>query len=161
MEIVWINGNHEVDCQRMPYSQEIADRTGTHYLEDSGIELYGLKIWGSPYQPEFCGWAYQYPRGTDRWRIIPEGLDILITHGPPLNILDETRRYNDMHWKENVGCYDLAAEVRAKKPRLHIFGHIHDAYGYHNDGTTKYYNVARCDENYDDTHPPVQLLLTK
>lgn len=56
------------------------------YLEDSGIELYGLKFYGTPWQPEFCRWAFNLPRGTaclEKWNLIPE-CDVLITHTPPV-----------------------------------------------------------------------------
>jgi Icc-related predicted phosphoesterase len=46
-----------------------------------------------------------------------------MTHGPPYNILDKTRN------GENVGCEDLLERIKAIKPYVHIFGHIHEAYG--------------------------------
>lgn len=55
------------------------------YLQGSAVEIEGLKIYGSPWQPEFQGWAFNLPRGPrlrEKWRLIPEGLDILVTHGP-------------------------------------------------------------------------------
>lgn len=65
--------------------------------------------------------AFQYPRdGTDIWRdTIPPDTDILLTHGPPKYHLD----------LENFGCAYLLEEIRAKKPLLHVFGHIHAGYG--------------------------------
>lgn len=40
-----------------------------------------------PRQPWFYGWGFNLPRGQallEKWNLIPEGVDILITHGPPL-----------------------------------------------------------------------------
>jgi hypothetical protein len=37
--------------------------------------------------PEFGNWAFMLPRGPrikEKWDQIPDGIDILITHGPPL-----------------------------------------------------------------------------
>ena len=59
----------------------------TVYLKDKETEVYGLRIYGSPWQPLFMNWAYNMPRGEkilSKWNLIPEGVDILITHGPPL-----------------------------------------------------------------------------
>lgn len=47
-----------------------------------------------------------------------------MTHGPPYNILDLVDR-ND----ENVGCESLTQRLPSLKPRLHLFGHIHEAHG--------------------------------
>jgi hypothetical protein len=54
------------------------------YLNDSGVEIDGLKFWGSPVQPYFHNWAFNRI-GDDickHWELIPLDTDILITHGP-------------------------------------------------------------------------------
>ena len=46
-----------------------------------------MQVWGSPWQPEFCGWAFNLRRGeacAAKWRLIPTATDVLVTHGPPL-----------------------------------------------------------------------------
>ena len=48
----------------------------------------------------------------------------MLTHGPPLNILDTT-----YYGQENVGCAHLRRAVERCKPRLHCFGHIHEGWG--------------------------------
>lgn len=106
---------------------------GLTYLEDSGISADGLKIWGSPYTPQFAGWAFMQSRGADmrrHWDLIPANLDVLITHGPPHGILDRTQS------GEHAGCEELKLVIEKQKPRLHVFGHIHEALGVANaDGT--------------------------
>ena len=55
---------------------------------------------------------------------IPKDTEILITHTPPRMTLDTTRR------GKNVGCKTLAAKLTELRAcRLHVFGHIHEAYG--------------------------------
>ncbi|KAJ4376238.1 hypothetical protein N0V83_001521 [Neocucurbitaria cava] len=79
-----------------------------------------LKIYGSPLTPRHGNWAFQYPRDQDVWRSeIPADTDILITHGPPKGHLDAG----------HLGCKYLLDEIWRKKPRLHVFGHVHDGYG--------------------------------
>lgn len=61
--------------------------TNCVYLEDAGVELYGLKFYGTPWQPEFCRWAFNLPRGKaclEKWNLIPQDCDVLITHTPPV-----------------------------------------------------------------------------
>jgi hypothetical protein len=62
------------------------------YLDHEMVEVEGLKIFGSPYQPLFYNWGFQYhnSRANEIWSKIPEGVDILLTHGPPRGILDLT-----------------------------------------------------------------------
>ena len=60
---------------------------GVEYLCDSGTAVRGVTVYGSPWQPEFCGWAFNLPRGEGcraKWRQIPTGTDVVVTHGPPL-----------------------------------------------------------------------------
>lgn len=123
---VVIAGNHDWPFERDPATARSALRDVV-YLEDDGVEIEGLKIYGSPWQPEFMNWAFNLPRQSDelqsKWAQIPEGTDILITHGPPHGILDSTK------FGGHVGCELLRKRVDEIKPRLHCFGHIHEAYG--------------------------------
>ncbi|XP_053113902.1 metallophosphoesterase domain-containing protein 1 isoform X3 [Hemicordylus capensis] len=61
--------------------------TNCIYLQDSEVTVRGFRIYGSPWQPWFYGWGFNLPRGQallEKWNLIPDGIDILITHGPPL-----------------------------------------------------------------------------
>ena len=85
-------GNHDRYFQAAP---KIARSllTNATYLENAAIVIDGVSFWGSPYTPEFLNWAFMYPRGLAAkkyWDQIPRGLDVLITHGPPFGILDQT-----------------------------------------------------------------------
>ncbi len=147
-----VAGNHDWLFQTDPAAARRLVPPGVTYLEDSGAELGDLKIWGSPWQPEFCSWAFNLPRGAAlraKWTLVPAGVDVLVTHGPPLGILDRIPR------GEKVGCADLLAELPRIRPRLHLFGHIHDAYGrLERDGTT-FVNASTCDESYAPANPAV------
>eukprot|EP01138_Halocafeteria_seosinensis_P015372 gb/GECG01015688.1/.p1 GENE.gb/GECG01015688.1/~~gb/GECG01015688.1/.p1 ORF type:complete len:257 (+),score=31.28 gb/GECG01015688.1/:1-771(+) len=125
------------------------------YLEDSACTLQGTnqKVWGSPWQPRFCDWAFNVQRGEEirtKWDLIPDDTDILITHGPPHGILD----MNDEG--QPCGCEELLRAVQERvKPRLHIFGHIHEGYGTYSDGTTLFVNASTCTVEYQATNPPI------
>jgi Icc-related predicted phosphoesterase len=82
------------------------------------------------------------------WKGIPENLDLLITHGPPHGILDTAIRDN-----MNVGCEELLKAIKIKKPKNHVFGHIHYFGGQKfEENGIKFYNASICDENYEPTN---------
>ena len=102
------------------------------YLCDSGTEFEGLKIWGSPWTPTFCNWHFMKDRGSPikaHWDLIPDDTDILITHGPPLGILDKVQYSSKAFREGHAGCADLRDAVERIQPRLHVFGHVHEGYG--------------------------------
>ena len=120
-----IAGNHDFCFQHRPREARALLRHAI-YLEDRAVEVEGVKFYGSPWQPEFFDWAFNLPRGPALaavWAKIPDDTQVLITHGPPLGIGDLTHR------GPHVGCEDLLRRVRQVRPRLHVFGHIHEAAG--------------------------------
>lgn len=153
---VVIAGNHDRLFESNPkFSQSLI--TNAAYLENSGIEVEGFKIWGSPQQPEFCNWAFNVPRGEairKYWDLIPEDTDILVTHGPPWGCLDKA---NPMHG--HLGCADLTQALRRVSPRLHAFGHIHGGYGRVGGTWGVSVNAALLDEAYNPTHKPIVIEL--
>jgi Icc-related predicted phosphoesterase len=146
-----IAGNHDFCFQERPREARSRIRNAI-YLEDAGIEVAGLKIYGSPWQPWFYDWAFNLPRGkelADKWRLIPSGTDVVVTHGPPLGQHDLT------YAGEQVGCADLALRIKEIRPRLHVFGHIHEGYGMSTvDGIT-YANACSCDLDYRPVNAPL------
>lgn len=139
-----IAGNHDFLFERNPLLARSLIRNA-HYLEDSGIVLKGFKIWGSPITPWFFNWAFNRWRGTQikkHWDKIPDDTDILITHGPPKGILDQTFS------KSKVGCSQLMKAVLRVQPKLHIFGHIHEAYGEVWQNGTHFINASLLDIKY-------------
>jgi Icc-related predicted phosphoesterase len=133
-----VAGNHDWGFQRDPaMARELF--AAFHYLEDSEVTIDGIRFYGSPWQPEFNDWAFNLPRGEPLatvWSRIPHGLDVLITHGPPAGLGDRSGM------SERAGCADLRARVREVKPRLHMFGHIHQDGGVWRDGATVFANIT-------------------
>jgi Icc-related predicted phosphoesterase len=131
-EKIVVAGNHDW-CLERPATRRTAENViaeaGAWYLCDYAVTITGgLKVYGSPWQPEFCDWAFNLPRGkplVDVWEKIPDDTDILVTHGPPVGPLDGTGRGVD-----RVGDADLAARVKQlNRLKLHVFGHIHEGHG--------------------------------
>ena len=124
-----------------------------HYLEDSECVIDGIKFYGSPWQPEFCSWAFNKPRGRELkqiWSMIPDDVNVLITHGPPFGIGDKV-------FGNHVGCLELLNRTRhLHELSLHVFGHVHSSSGaYISEEHRGVYfcNAAICDEQYNPTNP--------
>ena len=158
---IFIAGNHDLYFERgNPCDVDSflkAMPPAVHYLQDSGIELEGLKFWGSPVQPTFFNWAFNRDRGEEikkHWDLIPEGTDVLITHGPPYKICDVAP--NGTGFYKNVGCVDLLNATLKIKPKLHVFGHIHFSGGNNFvSPKTIYANASICDEDYLRNNKPI------
>ena len=129
---IWVPGNHDIGAEkgwRPPASTDIIT------LVDEGVMIDNVKFWGSPWTPEFYNWAFMLKRGPEiaaKWALIPEDTDVLITHGPPLGILDNGK-----------GCVDLYNRTTQLKLKLHVFGHIHETYGRRRIGDTWFINAAQ------------------
>jgi Icc-related predicted phosphoesterase len=145
-----VAGNHDYLFQKdRPTAESLL--TAGKYLEDDLVIIDGIKIYGSPWTPMFHDWAFMLERGREiriYWDLIPEGLDVLITHGPPQGILD--------FCGENVGCSDLLDVVTRKlkhPPQYHLFGHIHEGHGEYLTERTNFYNISICDRKYNPSNP--------
>lgn len=122
------------------------------YLRDSEITIDGVRIYGAPWSPRFFDWAFNVDRGPlikAKWDLIPDGIDVLVTHGPPMGFGDITVRDG------RVGCEELALAIKRVKPKVHIFGHIHLGYGVYQDNGTVFVNASMCDETYYPANPPI------
>jgi len=158
---VFVCGNHDWLGETDPALMEaLAKENGVIYLNDSGIELEGLKIWGSPVQPEFCNWAFNRKRGEEiarHWAKIPDDTNVLVTHGPPFDILDKVwdRPYNSITGPDPLGCEELRKRVdQLLALKLHVMGHIHDSNGIYTDPSGKIFvNAAICNEEYKPIQP--------
>jgi Icc-related predicted phosphoesterase len=128
---------HSIQCKEIISVSGHLNNVGSyHYLEDSFCSIWpkgpvcdvsGLKVYGSPFTPVHYDMGFTLSRGAElasKWAQIPTDTDVLVTHGPPMGVLDAL--FDGSH----VGCQDLLEVVQERvKPRLHIFGHIHEGYG--------------------------------
>lgn len=146
-----IAGNHDWVFEQEPewVLEELKKYPSLVYLNDSGLTYKGINFWGSPVQPIFGHWAFNRARSKEEalkfnkpeiqphWDLIPANTDVLVTHGPPYLIKDTTIRGS-----RNVGCIKLRAKVEEIKPKVHIFGHIHESRGAVKVDSTYFYNAS-------------------
>jgi len=162
---IYIAGNHELgfrDNSLKTYDLiEFYEET-LDYLED-GLKFIGgfdepisehVKIYGSPWQPEFYNWAFNLPRNgwelEQKWNDIPLDTDILITHGPAFGVLDVVKGRTD-----HLGCEVLRKRIEVVKPKIHVCGHIHSSNRYYFIGDTHFFNAAVLNEQYKYEYKPV------
>lgn len=152
---ILVPGNHDFYFQKItPDEIEELSKKGVTLLIDSGIKLKGISFWGSPATPGSGRWAFNKKRGREmqeHWKRIPDNTDVLITHTPPYGILDS------LEDGTHVGCSHLLTKIKDLRPRIHLFGHIHEEYGSRQLQSTYYINASNLDVEYRCIFPPLSL----
>lgn len=142
---IFIGGNHDsfLEENSRKEIQSILPEN-CYYLRHSGIKIENLKFWGVPmFVSEDIDGSY-----FEKIKQIPKNIDVLITHNPPLGILD-------LDGKINFGCPELRNKTFEIKPKFHLFGHIHNAYGIEKSKSTTFINSSVLNGNYERTNPPI------
>jgi Icc-related predicted phosphoesterase len=167
---ILIAGNHDGAFEKWPDQARAMVKEfapSVNYLQDSECNIQGLTFWGSPVTPEFFNWHFNRNRGEDikkHWDLIPNNIDVLITHGPPLGFLDKSKNVNrdtGRMYDDHLGCRDLKEAMYRVRPLLHCFGHIHGSGGRQfdyidDDGyKTMVVNASICNERYKPRNPPM------
>lgn len=151
-------GNHDwLFYRELPLAKQICKDFGINVLIDAVDDSIGFSIYMSPWTPNFGTWAFMKDEEQLQliWNDIPNDLDILVTHGPPLNILD----WNFLG--DHCGSKALHKVVFEKKPKIHIFGHIHEAHGEIVQDNIKFINAALLNDEYKPAFRPIVFDLTK
>lgn len=149
-----IAGNHDwcFEDERRKQAQALLENRGIVYLNDSAVEIDGIRFWGSPVQPVFHQWAFNRRRGEEidrHWQMIPDDTDVLLTHGPAFGILDTCID------GRQVGCEDLLRALQRVRPAVHACGHIHESYGSTRQGDTLCLNASNLDVAYRLSNAPL------
>ena len=133
---IFITGNHDLCLWDAEGIEDLPENL--YFLQDRGITIDGIK---------FFGLAYNHPE-----ELIPADVDIVVTHEPPLMILDESA---DTHW----GNAPLRNRVIEIKPKYHLFGHAHESYGTLKQDSIVFSNAALLDEKNRLVRKPRLFLL--
>lgn len=159
--IVVVAGNHDLIFQDNlgllpPWTRDLNGRI--QYLQDNiGLTWFGdglndhLTIYGTPWQRPFNGWAFNLPEEqmARKWAAIPDDTDIRVLHGPPRGYGDRTVDGMD------AGSQSLRERIGQIKPKLTVFGHVHEARGRWDEDFGTLANVSLVDEHYRPVHKPM------
>jgi Icc-related predicted phosphoesterase len=148
--IFCVGGNHDFAAQERQ-SNGIPIFENAIFLQDQEHVFDGVSFYGTPWLPDLSRWAYYQPdeERKRKWDLIPNHTDVLITHTPPVGIIDLPRS------GRNVGCPYLRSAVSEIAPRLHCFGHIHASAGRSVQERTTFVNASVIDSNYVVCHTPI------
>jgi hypothetical protein len=145
--IVGVAGNHDLIAELEP---ALLAGLPWSYLVDDETEAAGLCIWGSPFAVTYGDWAFMESEAEleRRFAAIPDGLDVLLVHGPPFGVLDHAVRGAD------AGSHALRRAVLRARPAVAVFGHIHEGHGEDLLGETRCLNASLMDVRYAVRHAP-------
>lgn len=156
---VLVCGNHELELDKdneyFNFFTKKCKDYGIDMLFHTHKTIAGYKFFGSPCTPEFCGWAFMYPRGVGklRWAEIEEDVEIIVSHGPPYSILDP-----DLYGR-SVGCNDLYNKIKTL-PNLKLVcgGHLHSGFGQKTEDGVLFVNASCCTDEYKLRKNPFHLI---
>lgn len=154
---IFIAGNHDFCLQNKSIESNllINNFPNINYLQDNSILInidnHNIKIYGSPWSPFFYDWAFNLYKNEieEKWNLIPDDTDILITHTPPFGVLD-------FH-NNNLGCESLIKKINVIQPKITCFGHIHPSYGYRSFNNMHFFNAASLNNNYTKINKPITI----
>jgi Icc-related predicted phosphoesterase len=151
-QVVGVAGNHDLIFERSPHL--VPPGLRWNYLEGSGFEFEGFKIWGLPWIMPIWG-AFQKDEGDlkKKYAQIPENIDIVISHGPPFGIGDYARSRSG-EGGENCGSVEFLSRLYQVKPQLVVFGHIHEGRGLYEKEGIIFINAAMMDAHYSPVGYP-------
>ncbi|MGH1502819.1 MAG: metallophosphatase domain-containing protein [Acidimicrobiales bacterium] len=152
---IFVAGNHDRLFEQRDLVASVNELRsyGITYLQDSRTIIDGVRFWGAPWTQEFGGWAFGLkpgPQIDDKWALIPDRTDVLITHSPAAGVRDRDAT------GRSLGCMNLARRLSSAgnlRPQAFIFGHIHEGYGTSDDGWPRCVNASVCNRAYEPVNP--------
>lgn len=170
---VVIPGNHDTWLESWENVGKLdivnwAESGDFHYLIDSGVEIDGFKVWGSPWTKRFDGMnplCMAFTCETDeelaeKWALIPEDTNILVTHCPEYNKLDCSQSPLLLDMATRCGSVSLGKRTAClKQLKLHVVGHIHEGYGRLELSEYHYVNASHVTRNYKPINKPIKIEL--
>jgi hypothetical protein len=175
---IYIAGNHDNFLGSCASNKEIEDfglgeieDCDLIYLRDSGIEFEGLKIWGAPWtnwfervNPHCSAFMLKEEELKKKWDLIPHDIDILVTHGPNLGVLDACKDFSYPYNLIRAGSETLSqAIIDRPSIKLHVFGHIHEQYGIIGPSKIQsemrtFVNCSIVNERYEHVNLPIRII---
>lgn len=148
--IVCIPGNHDIWIEKNEsQAKQWFQDNDLDLLIDDYIETNGIKIYGTPWCPQFGNWSYMKDLEfrARKASFIPDDTNILVSHSPAHGILDTLDNHGSEPGKK-AGCYGILQAIERIKPTILISGHIHEGFGFKKHGETSCFNVAALNSQY-------------
>lgn len=152
--ILCVGGNHDFLAETIYKSGKPVFKNAV-YLVDETYHFNGINFYGSPWLPDLEGWANYLPdnKRKEKWELIPDSTDVLITHTPPFGILDKPRS------ERSIGCNFLSEAIQRVKPKIHCFGHVHASPGVVNDSGIEFINATMVNSKMEVVYEPIIRIL--
>lgn len=148
---ICIAGNHDLLFEDNPALAKSLIPSNVIYLQDSEVIINNVKFYGTPHQKIFYNWAFN-KKNEDLlkyWNMIPDDVDVLITHTPPYKILDNVGNRCE-------GDIALRVEILERiKPKINCFGHIHESHGITEVNNIKFINASILNDKYIKAYDPI------
>ena len=151
---ILIAGNHDACFAKHPIeARQIVAERGITYLQDDWVAIEGIKFWGIPWTPIFLDWYFMAneEKRIEKWGLIPDDVDVIISHGPPYGVLDQLLRGGG----KRVGSVEHRNRVFSIQPTLNVFGHIHETYGQTHYGEMDFINCSLLNFYYEMVNQPM------
>ena len=143
--IVATGGNHDHKLFKQGNNFE---RLRWHLLIDKSVVIDGIKFHGTPWCLPIGRWAWQAPEYVLEkiYGMIPDDVDVLVSHTPPYMILDKADADSLKNKPSgHVGSRSLKDRIKKlNNLKLIVCGHIHEARG--REGIV--INASCLDKNY-------------
>lgn len=148
--ILCIGGNHDLLLERALPNRPQPFKNAT-YLQDAAFQHSGVWFYGAPWTPLLSRHAFYADDDAlkQKWSLVPEDTNVLITHVPPFSVLDKSSR------GLTLGCPHLAEAVARVRPDVHCFGHVHHSAGIVREAATLFINASSVNSRLQVVHAPV------
>lgn len=151
-KVIAVPGNHDWIYQKQRW---MAPDLPLTMLIDEAYEYRGLRFYGTPWQPVFMDWAFNLtePELAEKFSMIPQHVDVLISHGPPHGYGDVVKGKG-----EHLGSRSLHGAIVSRNIQAVVCGHIHTGHGIYEMGEdTIVVNASALDERYRPVYKPIML----
>lgn len=159
-KVLFIAGNHDAffegryDLVKKMFPNE--DKVT--YLCDELYNFEGLEIWGTPFCSIFGTWPFMRNPYflREHFKLIPEGVDILMTHDAPYGVSDVLLQKTAWCTEGHIGNPELREAILEKSPKYNVHGHLHStSHEWERLGATMVTNCSLNDEYYEVKYAPI------
>lgn len=150
--VLCTGGNHDLMLEAQVRAGHTPLFRNATFLNGTEITINGIKFFGAPWVPELERHAFYADDDMLRqaWSRIPQDVDVLVTHTPPAGMLDVSSG------GASLGCVHLKDRLKAIRPKLHCFGHVHASSGMRKRKGVTFINASSVNSDFEIAVPPFE-----